>query len=87
MSDLAYADIVILRSSYREIQGLLEAVNRHAVAFAMRINASKAKVMSAFIPGEQRQAALFDVKPFEDGDKFRYLSLVYIAKRPRRRRH
>ncbi len=37
---LAYADdIVILSSSYSEMQGLLEAVNRHTAAEGMRINA------------------------------------------------
>ncbi len=41
MSDLAYADdIVILSSTYNEMQGLLEAVNRHAAAVSMRLNAS-----------------------------------------------
>ncbi len=35
VSDLAYADdIVILSSSYNEMPGLLEAVNRHAAAVA-----------------------------------------------------
>ncbi len=48
MSGLAYADdIEILSSGYSEMQGLLEAVNRHAAAVGMRINASKTKVMSA----------------------------------------
>ncbi len=42
------------------MQGLLEAVNRHGAAVGMRINASKTKVMSALIPGEQRQAVLLD---------------------------
>ncbi len=74
VSDLAYAnDIVILSSSYSEMQGLLEAVNRHAAAIGMRINASKTKVMSALIPGEQRQAVLLDGEPLEDVDKFKYL--------------
>ncbi len=46
VSDLAYADdIVILSSSYSEMQGLLEAANRHAAAVGMRINAPKTKVM------------------------------------------
>ncbi len=64
MSDLAYADdIVILSSSYSEMQGLLDAVNRHAAAVGMRINASKTKVMSALIPGEQRRAVLFVGEP------------------------
>ncbi len=55
VSDLAYSDdIVILSSSYSEMQGLLDAVNRHATAVGMCINASKTKVMSALIPGEQR---------------------------------
>ncbi len=53
INHLAYADdIVILSSSYSEMQNLLEAVNRHAAAVGMRINASKTKVMSALIPGE-----------------------------------
>ncbi len=39
----------------------------------MRINASKTKVMSALIPGEQRQAVLLDGEPLEDVDKFKYL--------------
>ncbi len=53
MSDLTYADdIVLLSSSYSEMQGLFEAVNRHAAAIGVRINASKTKVMSALIPGE-----------------------------------
>ncbi len=36
------------------MQGLLEAVNRQAAAVGMRINASKTKVMSKLIRGEQR---------------------------------
>ncbi len=48
VSDFAYADdIVILSSSFSEMQGLLDAVIRHATAVGMRINASKTKVMSA----------------------------------------
>ncbi len=55
VSDLAYADDIVIRSSsYSEMQGLLEAVNRHAAAVSMRINASKTKVKSALILGEQR---------------------------------
>ncbi len=77
MSDLAYADdLEILGSSNSAMQGLLEAVNRHAAAVGMRINASKTKVMSALIPGEQRQAINLDGEPLEDVDK---------CKRPRHR--
>ncbi len=80
VSDLAYADdIVILSSTYSEMQGLLEAVNRHAAAVGMRINASKTKVMSALIPGEQRQATLLDAEPLEDVNKFKYLGPMFIA--------
>ncbi len=75
VSDLAYADdIVILSSSYSEMQGLLEAVNRHAAAVGMRINASKTEVMSALIPGEQHQAVLLDGEPLENVDTFKSLS-------------
>ncbi len=42
------------------MQGLLEAVNRHAAAVGMRMNPSKTKVMSALIPGEQVKADLLD---------------------------
>ncbi len=45
----------------------------------MRINASKTKVMSALIPGEQRQAVLLDGEPLEDVDKFKYLGSMFIA--------
>ncbi len=80
MSDLAYADdIVILSSSYSEMQGLLEAVNRHAAVVSMRLNISKTKVMSALIPGEQRQAALLDGEPLEDVCKFKYPGSMFVA--------
>ncbi len=80
VSDLAYADdIVILSSSYSEMQGLFEAVNRHAAAVGMRINASKAKVMSALIPDEQCQAVLLDGEPLEDVEKFKYLGSMFVA--------
>ncbi len=59
--DLDYADdSVILTSSFRGMQSLLEAVNRYAAAIGMRTYASKTKVTSALIPGEQRQAVLLD---------------------------
>ncbi len=57
----------------------LEAVNRHAAAVGIRINASKTKVTSARIPGEQRQAVLLDDEPLEDVDKFKYLGSIFIA--------
>ncbi len=64
VSYLDYADdIVIPSSSYSEMQGLLDAVNRHAAAVGMRINASKTKMMTPLIPGEQRQAVLLDGEP------------------------
>ncbi len=46
--------------SCREMQSLLEAVNHHAATVGMHINASKTKVMSALIPGDQRQTVLLD---------------------------
>ncbi len=80
LSDLVYADdIVILSSSYSEMQGLLEAVNRHAAAVGMRINASKTKVMSALIPCEHCQAVMLDDEPLEDVDKFKYVGSMFVA--------
>ncbi len=72
-------DIMILSSIYREMQGLLEAVNRHADAAGMRINTSKAKVMSALIPGDQRQAVPLDGELLKDVDKFKYLGSMFVA--------
>ncbi len=72
---LAYADeIVFMSSSYREMQGLLEAVKRHAAIVGMRINAPKTKVMSALIPGEQHQDILLDGKPLEDVDTVKFVA-------------
>ncbi len=45
------------------MQSLLEALNLQAAAVDTSINASKVKVMSALIPGEQHQAALLDGEP------------------------
>ncbi len=87
MSDLAYADdIVILSSSYNEVQGLLGAVNPHAVAVGMCINASKTKVMSALVLDEQRQAVLLDGEPLEDVENSSTLARCswQTARAPRR---
>ncbi len=63
VSDLAYADdILILSSSYSEVQGVFEAINRHAAAVGVRISASKTKVMSALIPDGQRQTLIPSVE-------------------------
>ncbi len=59
------------------MQGQLEAVNRHVAAVGMCVNTSKTKVMSALIPGEQRQAVLLDGE--EDVDKFKSLDSMLIA--------
>ncbi len=40
----------------------------------MRMNASKSNVVSAFIPGEQRQAVLLDGASLEDVDEFEHCS-------------
>ncbi len=61
------------------MQGLLDAVNRHAAALGIRINASKTKVMSALIPVEQRQAVLLDGEPLEDVKKLKYLDSMFVA--------
>ncbi len=55
------------------MKGLLEALNHHAAAVGMRINASKTKVMSAIISDEEREAVLLDGEPLEDVDKFKLL--------------
>ncbi len=38
-----------------------------------------AKVMSALIPGEQRQTVLLQGEPLEDVDKFKYLGSMFVA--------
>ncbi len=45
----------------------------------MRINASKIKLISAPIPGEQSQAVLHYGEPLEDVDKFKYLGSMFVA--------
>ncbi len=62
-----------------EMQDLLEAVNPHVAAVGMRIYASKTKVMSALISGEQRHAVLLDSEPLEDVKKFKYLGSMFVA--------
>ncbi len=62
-----------------DTQCLLEAVNHHAAAVGMRINASKTKMMSALIRGEQRHAVLLDGGPLEDVEKFKYLGWMFVA--------
>ncbi len=80
MCCLVYADeIVILSSSYSEMKGLLEALNRHVAAIGMRINASKTKVMSAIISDEEREAVLLDGEPLEDVDKFKHIGSMFVA--------
>ncbi len=61
-------DIVLQGNSYREKRGLLGAVHTMPQLFAMQINASKGKTISALIPSEQRQAILLDSETFEDGE-------------------
>ncbi len=70
---------MFLSNSYREKQGPLEAVNYHAKAASMHINASEIKGMSALNPNEQRRAILLDGEPLEDVDKFKYLGPMFIA--------
>ncbi len=41
--------------------------------------ASKTKVMSTLITGEQRQAVMLDDEPLEDVEKFKYLGLMFVA--------
>ncbi len=62
-----------------EMQGLVEAVTHPATAFGWRINASKTKVMSALIPGEQRQALLLDGEHLEDVAKLKCLGSMFVA--------
>ncbi len=71
---------MLLGKSYRVSQCLFKAVNHHAAAVVMCINLSKTKVMSALMPGEQRQAVLPDEGPQKDDDKFKYLGSMFIAK-------
>ncbi len=80
VSDRAYADdIVLLSDSYTEMQGMLEAANRHAAAVGMRINASKSKVVSTLVPGEHGQAVILDGEQLEGIEKFKYLGSIFRA--------
>ncbi len=61
------------------MQELLGAANRNTAAVDMRISASRTKVRSAIIPGEQRQAVLLDGEPLEEVDKFKHPSSMFVA--------
>ncbi len=61
------------------MQSLPEAVNCHAAPVGLRIHASKIKLMLTFIPAEQRQVVLFDVKLLEEVYQFEYLGSKLIA--------
>ncbi len=63
-----------LKNNYREMQGLLAAVNHYANPVGMRITVSKTKVAPALIPDEQHQDVLLDCEPLEDVDKFKYVA-------------
>ncbi len=58
---------------------MLEAANRHAAAVGMCINASKSKVVSTLVPGEQGQAVLLDGEQLEGVEKFKYLGSIFMA--------
>ncbi len=56
-----------------------DEIGTRAKSVGMRINASKTKMMSALIPGEQRQAVLLDGEPLEDVDKFKCLDSMFVT--------
>ncbi len=58
------------------MRDLLETGNRHTIAVENQ----------ALIPVEQCQTILLDGEPFEDGDKFKYLGSMFVAKRLGHRR-
>ncbi len=55
------------------------AINHHATTIGMRISATKSKVMSALIPGTQRQVGLLDDEPSRSVDKFKYVNSMFVA--------
>ncbi len=68
---------MLLSNSYREMQGLLAAVYSSYVP--------KTEVLSAIIPGEQRQAVLLDVETLGDtSSNVSVLSLLQTARAPKR---
>ncbi len=75
MAVLVCDDTTILSSSYREVQGLLEAANRYDAAVGV------CKAMSALISDEQRQTVLFDGESLKNVDKFRYCYYGLVVSR------
>ncbi len=64
------------------MQDLLEAVNRHAASVGiMRNNASKTKVISVLITGEQRLAAMLDGEQLDESCPFRILWPAILSRR------
>ncbi len=70
---------MFLGNSYRDMQGLLETVNRTTAAVNMCISASKTEVISTLISDELHLATLFYGEPLEDVDMFRFIGSMFIA--------
>ncbi len=70
------SQLLLLSTSFIEMQGLLEAVNHHAAVVCIRTNASKTEVISVLI---LVSGAKLDGEPLEDTDRFKHPGFIFIA--------
>ncbi len=70
------SQILLLSTSFIEMQGLLEAVNHHAAVVCMRTNASKTKVISVLI---LVSGVKLDGEPLKDAYRFKYPGFIFIV--------
>ncbi len=55
------------------------ASSKLLLCVSLHINASKTKVMSEFIPGDQRQAIILDGENLDDVEKLKCLGSMFVA--------
>ena len=80
VSDLAYADdIVLLGNSREEIQQMLNKVNQCAKAVGLCINTSKTKIMDSHPTPDAQRPITLDGIPLEEVDNFKYLGSSFLA--------
>ncbi|BHF85811.1 hypothetical protein SprV_1002898400 [Sparganum proliferum] len=74
LTDLDYAeDIVLLASSFGDLQSMVSRVNEVAKSVGLSINAGKTKVFSSCIPDQEKAPLGIDGCQLEEVDSFKYL--------------
>nr|VZI49593.1 unnamed protein product [Spirometra erinaceieuropaei] len=82
LTDLDYADdIVLLASSFGDLQSMVSQVNENAESVGLSINAGKTKVFSSCIPDQEKAPLGIDGCQLEEVDSFKYLGARLLPNR------